>query len=505
MPSRSDAVEKHIPAWKKLGLKLKYANEEPTSELDLKSAEISHVDIPNGKRRKSLPDKTSIPPANPTKRVKTSASVKSSVSTNNNNTTPPQLLDSTSTPLLGSTSPRLLGSTSSTASIPQTNPTIKRKTVSFTPETKTKDGDSTKQLFTTWLNSHLSIDPSFDPSSAPDALQFITPTSIATPNSPTPSNPKKHKKSKKPKSQKTIRTTPTEPTSSTSSSSIETSSTSPRTPILLYLHTYHTTPNAWKFSKTRQTQVLRQVFSLTAIPDPYEPALRSYLRGLNDGAAAKQRLRMAALSVRTEDDEWLKGLEPDDEDQRRRRLEYDNALERLKTALREGSEEGAGNWTIEDEEWRAHYLKRKRAEAILWTLGSPPAPAVPPPPSSIAPASAPTTTTTTKKTPTPPRPKKRRRRKQRTGVPDDDDDSTSSSSSSSSSSSDSNSDDEDEGGDARRGKGREKLVVRGEMGNGLNGLKGRDGDSSSSSSGSPSESESESSSADTDTDDDDDK
>lgn len=70
-------------------------------------------------------------------------------------------------------------------------------------------------------------------------------------------------------------------------------------PHLIYLRTYHETPESWKFNKNHQIQLLKDVFNLYRIPPSYNDALSSYIRGLQ-GAAARERLGLLARSITSE-------------------------------------------------------------------------------------------------------------------------------------------------------------------------------------------------------------
>lgn len=84
--------------------------------------------------------------------------------------------------------------------------------------------------------------------------------------------------------------------SSTTSTSADATSKDEERPHLIYLQTYHTTPEVWKFNKNHQVQLLNDVFNLYRIPSSYNDALSSYIRGLQ-GAAARERLGLQARSI----------------------------------------------------------------------------------------------------------------------------------------------------------------------------------------------------------------
>ena len=325
MPSRIETVEKHVPAWKKLGLKLKYAKEEREEDivLDIESVGTRLDDGFHEKKRKSSVVDETLTSFNPRKKTKASTlSTADSRSLTDDAKPPPtsRKWKSAFTQAATSTSDIIppLNSKSSTA-LNHVHPKLKRKSVTFTPDTKEKDGDSVKQLYNTWLESQVAEDPSFDPSRVPEPLKSITPSSSSSSSSspssttaPTHSKPKKSKKAKKAKSSKVsskISHLSDGHSESLNPAFLTDPSQLPKHPVLVYLHTYYYNRGAWKFSKARQTQLLRQVFNISVIPHSHEQALFSYVRGLQ-GKTAKDLLKMSAIKVQHEDEEWLNGLNP---------------------------------------------------------------------------------------------------------------------------------------------------------------------------------------------------
>ena len=282
MAPQNDAPEQHIPAWKKLGLKLKYAqeNRDPVTR--------NHSDTVNEKKRKRASDKD---PLTPDESVKNTKKKKTSVE---------KVLESTSNALNSDTlQPSSRGDmTSPLNQEPPSRTGPARKSVSFTPDTKKTDGDSVKQ-YQTWLNSHEAKDSSFDPSAYSSAVQVTTSHTISSPTLQTQSSSSTTKKGRKAKRSRRSNNAsqqingqgrPEESFSSTSHQS-----------TLDYLFTYHTSDSPWKFSKTRQSHLLRHLFSPGFIPSSdYLIALEAYLSGLQ-GEGAKTRLRKAARKVQAEE------------------------------------------------------------------------------------------------------------------------------------------------------------------------------------------------------------
>lgn len=71
-----------------------------------------------------------------------------------------------------------------------------------------------------------------------------------------------------------------------------------KAPYLRYLDSYLSNRNSWKFNKTHQTNLLKNIFNIYRVPSSYNAAISEYLRGLQ-GAAAKDRLRETAEAILT--------------------------------------------------------------------------------------------------------------------------------------------------------------------------------------------------------------
>ena len=361
----SASTPKHIPAWKKIGLKLKHAKEE------LGENSVSKATVTNSKKRKVTTESGfAIDVAttdSPTKKSKKSKS------------TTGEALAIVNVNAAIASPPRIATSTTSTV---EPNTVDRRKSVAFTPETKTQDGESTQQLFQTWHANWVAEDPSSDPSTISPALKVVAAKRADVSNSlqelvkssppPSPSiSAPKEKKPKKPKKKK-IKSRPSLPSQSTNNQT--------QHPALNYLTTYHSSHETWKFSKPHQNHLLRHLFSLTHIPSFYDPALLAYLRGL-EGASARSRIRQQALAIRTEDAEWI-ASEPTDADTmenetheqcvERRRRDYEAAVARVKGRLRvQEDEREEKEWEMLGgrDEWEWKLKKRRRAEVVLWGVG----------------------------------------------------------------------------------------------------------------------------------------
>ncbi|MCJ1254031.1 hypothetical protein MMC24_001845 [Lignoscripta atroalba] len=364
------AAQPHIPAWKKLGLKLKYAKDIP-----IETRGGAHS-ISNEKKRKRSTEKDGTAPPAPHSSKKTKKS--------------PVRLEASSTTHRD-------GQPVSSTITPSPSPT-KRKSVSFTPETKTQDGDSIKQLYNAWLAEQKHEDPSFRPEAAGEALISITPKS--TSDASTFTQVKESKKSTKSKSTTLQASTPASRDKTKSAQpAIHSVSTSYSSPTLTYLSTYHTSPSAWKFNKSKQTHLLKTLFDTSTIPHSYDDALKAYLTGLQ-GSAARSRLRDTALAIRKEDEDsnpdnnvdnnnptkskskpinqeeetYSQSPPPNNpmENPARRKENYQHALQRFKSQLKGLEIEREDRERELDPAWQRKLLKRKRAELVLWAIGEEP-------------------------------------------------------------------------------------------------------------------------------------
>ena len=440
-------VAQHIPAWKRLGLKLKYAKDESVTEPNLQVDSKT-----DGTKKRKASEEEALEAdcvSSPPKRAKRpkkihSASNETSLSKKIHN-------DSKSTVIAETQwDPVTSDSRSQTKSI---RPEFaKRKSVSFAPEAKTEDGDSAKDLYEQWLVTQKTDDAIFDPTTAAAALKVVAPTSkvastdAAVSASEDPNGHKTKKKSKK-KSKSTTIKPGQHLTSSTTPQPSSPKSSEPRPHAALsYLTDFHTSPTTWKFCKHHQTYLLKNLFSLDKIPCSYNPALKAYLTGLK-GLSARQSIREKAIEIREKDEMFLSDILARGRRQgweaKRRREQYEAAWKREKDRLE--AIEDLREWEEGKEEFEWRLKKRRRAEEVLWAVGevesqqpdgakmtggkgTTPAASTANGASSKIHVRANNTNTDKKQ----PEKKKRKRKRRTTGVPDDDMFNSSSSSSSSS-------------------------------------------------------------------------
>ena len=229
---------------------------------------------------------------------------------------------------------------------------------------------------------------------------------------------------------------------------------------LEYLKDFYHSRDTWKFNKAKQTHLLRHVFDLNRVPWTHSNELGAYLAGLK-GASIRQKLSTEAARICEMDDkalnfeamdespkEMTQGAEENAETISRgngvyglfqpgrydgptaedRKREYEQALRRYKRELKDKTLKHEEWDLLKDPEWKQRLQTRMRAEQVLWRAGEPDdhtAPAdrmfVPDgeggyriQPGVVEHESAANGSATNGK------PKRKRKRKRRTGVPDDD-------------------------------------------------------------------------------------
>ncbi len=409
----------HIPAWKRLGLKLKYARELPTPSED------SSKDEPTTRlQKRKLHDEdglSQLEPGNSHKKRKAQKQSSPTLSHPVNESDTGNVEDASTE-----------GNTLSTP--PAKRSTKRKKSVAFTPETKVEDGDSTKQLFYAWVAEQVAKDPSFDTKALGPAFKSLESQSELTSHTNEEADRPRKKKAKQPKKAKR------QVVPRVSLPEIEVNVH----PAISYLQQYHQSRETWKFNKTKQTYILKNLFDNDKIPSSLDTALTSYIQGLQ-GTDARSRVRQAALTIRAEDstpkEPTGEATDVDKmEDPTLQKTYYDRALHHYLAELKGQVKEKQDLETELDPEWQRKFLKRKRAERILWSMGE-----LETNPNGVNGTAVPATQhgalpsvdradagSGSEKMMKVNDGTARRRRKRRTGVPDDDDDESSSNSSSSS-------------------------------------------------------------------------
>lgn len=327
-----------IPAWKRLGLKLKSEGDAPSPVAAAAPTEYVAAEQPKRKRAAEEVESTPIK-----KSKKSKKSVKNAESTISS--TPTAVPDG------------MLG---------------RRKSVAFTPETKTEDGDSIKQLFNSWVAEQKKLDPLFASKNDQPSLQTPAPTTVEEKVDTTLPEPEIRVKRVK-------STKPDDKTKAKKSKSKVVKS-KPIDPALTYLTQFHSDKANWKFNKINQIAVLKNAFDTDLIPTEYNQPLYEYIAGLK--GVARVHLRDRALEIRDKDaEEGGKGFtgKMTDQERSKKQEEYETAIEEYvatmtSTAIssRTGLEEGILLGLNPDAAMKQRMTKRMRAEHVLNLLASTP-------------------------------------------------------------------------------------------------------------------------------------
>lgn len=258
----------------------------------------------------------------------------------------------------------------------------RRKSVTFTPDTKRVDGSSGQDLFKKWVAEQKgsSTDFSTDPASTPTppVAKDVEPKSKPstgkrerTPE-PTPAAAKKPTTSEN-STKKADKTAPKSDTPAAPASTTPKASTNKKKDPSLYtsyLEQYHTDRENWKFNKAKQNDVIDNALNIFRIPDEHAEALLEYVQGLK-GAGVVERLKgkCETLLVELEKED---AKDPNMGDSEARQALQDDALQmRLaqeqKRRKVEGDVEALSKHANGDGYIRR--LRRSRAEALLNALG----------------------------------------------------------------------------------------------------------------------------------------
>ncbi|OBT61963.1 hypothetical protein VE03_08657 [Pseudogymnoascus sp. 23342-1-I1] len=333
--SASSTSSPRIPAWKRLGLKLKSEGDAPSPVAA--AAPTEYVAAEQPKRKRAADEVESTPIKKSKKSLKNAESTISS--------TPTAVPDDK------------LG---------------RRKSVAFTPDTKAEDGDSIKQLFNSWVAEQKKLDPFFASKNDQPSLQTPEPTVVEEKVDATLPEPERRVKRVKP-------TNPDDKTKSKKSKSKVVKS-KPIDPALTYLTQFHSDKANWKFNKINQIAVLKNAFDTDLIPTEYNQPLYEYIAGLK--GVARVHLRDRALEIRDKDveegDKGFTGKMTDDQ-RTKKQEEYETAVEEYVSTMtstaissRTGLEEGILLGLNPDAAMKQRMTKRMRAEHVLNLLASTP-------------------------------------------------------------------------------------------------------------------------------------
>ncbi|KAK4540408.1 hypothetical protein LTR36_009265 [Oleoguttula mirabilis] len=375
-PAQTVTTKQHVPAWKRIGLKLKYAKdtaEESTLGREQPVQEsLGRDPEPKAFKRHRSEDGESGQSPNLAKKRKTLAE---SAREDEPQTTKPPLTSTTSVPAqitpavpavrgTGEADPaqrgrhtKLTTEHESAQTTPQQEKsgrpaaTIRRKSVAFTPDTKADDGFSAQRIF--------KEGPSDEPPHS--AAQEPEPAS--------PSISKSTKKEKKRSKQQQLSS------GSEASPTVQTAQPSEKPEIkedpeyVRYLQQYHLDKANWKFNKNKQKDLLKNLFNVYRIAPEHDQALLAYIAGLQGAAAQRRIIEDAEDVLKKLLEKQERGAEIGGMDSlAARKAAYGTALQR---EIDKVERSGAGRSEYDEQqlqEIRRDIEQAKRAEAVLAEL-----------------------------------------------------------------------------------------------------------------------------------------
>ncbi|KAI7203444.1 hypothetical protein KC316_g6063 [Hortaea werneckii] len=409
----------HVPAWKRLGLKLKYAkdNPEPSGQ-----APVETGNSPQGSKRQSTshPDETTSKPSKKQKLSRENGQELSEANPKDDKS------HSSFQPKVKSDSSDRKASKGKhqTFDSEDENPAERdvrdrprkashRKSVTFTADTKAHDAESNSDGETA----------EEEPSETPNT---------AAPEQPASPENKLSKKEKKRLKQQQKSSAPSEgKTADDRATQVKKPKHQGTAEYVEYILQFYNDKANWKFNKNKQTELLKHLFNPWRIPAQYDDALVAYIEGLQ-GARAQQRViedAEAVLKALLEKQESDVNVESMDS-RTSRKAAYEAAVKReIEKVKQVGRSEYDAHQLLE---MKKEMEKAQRADAVLAALLSkeleqPAAPSASP----AAPAAADSLTNGNgeeKKVSKPDQ--KRKKRKARTQVSSDESSSSSDSSSS---------------------------------------------------------------------------
>ncbi|KAK6001584.1 hypothetical protein QM012_002915 [Aureobasidium pullulans] len=355
------STEQRVPAWKRLGLSLTNAKDtapSPASPATSTKRSRDDPDTPKGSKKQRL-DQT-----------QNGANVSSPAQK--------QPQSSSVAPISSPMPSRLRASPEKSILATPNSKQGRRKSVVFSNDTKKQDGDSAQTYFQAWANDELEYyaqkAAAYDAAEAAKAAEnnkLEEPTK-ATSNQPGPTEDPNltvktgskeeksvakegKKKAKKEKKEDQATEADEETTNKDDAPQTTSESGTPavkkvkvRTPkdnsnkpvpdYVRYLEQYHTDRSSWKFNKSKQNDLLKNIWNIYRVPPSCNEALKEYLDGLQ-GAAARQRLRQAAQSANIDIVSFIRSEISEVKDEpmetaEARKAAYDTALERQKETLR---------------------------------------------------------------------------------------------------------------------------------------------------------------------------
>ncbi|KAK0903128.1 hypothetical protein LTR91_009872 [Friedmanniomyces endolithicus] len=312
MSSAATSSTQHVPAWKRLGLKLKYAKDtadEPAIPPQSKAKDRASLSTKPGKRT-AEDDLEASTPSKPVKKQKSLGSTVNILNSEpavHSSTTPHGNANDAPGGELG------LAPRHTNFDLPKQATEAPRKSVTFTSDTKTEDTFSAQRLFAEW--------------SAAEAEQA---SAIRSSLAPQPEADTVLEPSKK-NARAQDRTANDQDQIITKSDPQAQSSLNDTPEYVRYLEQHYTDKANWKFNKNKQKDLLKNLFNTNRIPASKDEALLAYLKGLSmESYGARRAAYEAALQREIETLERAGGGRSEYSDQQLQEIRQD--VERGKRA-----------------------------------------------------------------------------------------------------------------------------------------------------------------------------
>ncbi|KAF1848971.1 uncharacterized protein K460DRAFT_364899 [Cucurbitaria berberidis CBS 394.84] len=301
----------------------------------------------------------------------------------------PTLLASTETELAPFATPQKhLTSNKHKSKHPPGSPpqTDRRKSVAFTPDTKTTDGNTGQDLFKKWVAEQKGTGPVSQP---PEVSNFNLHSLIAeeekaarksgqlekkqTTEEATPRSDNVEQSGSPAEKTTAITVSQTPPSRDEKTATPTTSKGKKKDPSIYisYLTQYHTNRNHWKFNKAKQNDVVDNALNVFRIPDEHSDALTEYVAGLK-GAGVIERLKERCKAALKElDEQDAQNPIPMDDPETRKAAQEEALQERVTKERKRRKVEGDVESLLDHPNGDGYIrrLQRKRAEALLTALG----------------------------------------------------------------------------------------------------------------------------------------
>ncbi|ORY14090.1 hypothetical protein BCR34DRAFT_561202 [Clohesyomyces aquaticus] len=275
----------------------------------------------------------------------------------------------------------------------------RRKSVTFTPDTKTTDGNSATALFQKWADQNGHPDSYFEQA---EVAGWVVPPKVHPANDVAPTlvpvtkenspgekaekktKGKKQKKAGSAESNKSGKDVSTEdqpevtPTSRLGKSDTDSHTATPKQKTkkkdpsiyLQYLSEYHNDRENWKFNKAKQNDVVDNALNVFRIGEEFSEALLQYIAGLQGAGVIARLTKHCETRLKELDEEDKKAMSTMDDPEVRKAAKEEAVQLRLaqekKRRRTQEDIEGLANSANPDGYIRR--LKRRRAEALLSTL-----------------------------------------------------------------------------------------------------------------------------------------